>query len=229
MKDIEPFYRFTRDIPLSDVGRHLRAIQLQLELGDATAVSGDTWSIVEGYNRDDCFSAAALREWLEGLRADWEAKGSPIARPSIELAEAPEQLEERQVAVRALMARLLEGVPADSAQRSAEQHARWLLAQLLEFHRREDKAVWWEFYRLAELPAEDAFDEPSALGGLECVARVGGTKRCPIDRYRFPPQELTRPRGEVRSGEELKVGEIADVDLDARTIDVKKTAAAAEA
>src|SRR5207247_5905777 len=102
-----------------------------------------------------------------------------------------------------------------------------VLAQLFEFPRREDKAGWWEFFRLAELAVDDAFDEPGAIGGLEFVERVGGTTRCPIDRYRFPPQEITRPRGDVRSGKDIKVGSIDDVDLDARTIDIKKTAAAA--
>ncbi|MGC4083731.1 MAG: TM0106 family RecB-like putative nuclease [Vicinamibacterales bacterium] len=208
IKDLEPFYGFTRGVPLADVGLHLRAVQLRLELG-ALADSGqdlsdETVSIVEGYNRDDCLSARDLRAWLESIRRDWELQGHAIARPLAASADAPEALNERELAVRALMDRLLTNVPADIEQRTPDQHARWLLAQTLEFHRREDKAVWWEFYRLAELPSEDVLDEPSALGGLEYVDRIGGTKKCPIDRYRFPPQELTRPRGEVYSGAETK-------------------------
>ena len=96
--------------------------------------------------------------------------------------------------------RVVCGVHFPSDLEAGKWAAGWLLEQMLEFHRREDKAVWWEFYRLAELPSDDVLDEPSALGGLELVARIGGTKRGPVDRYRFPPQELTRPRGEVRSG-----------------------------
>src|SRR5439155_16334482 len=84
------------------------------------------------------------------------------------------------------------------------------------------------FFRLAELSADDAFDEPSAISGLEFVERVGGTKRCPIDRYRFPPQEVKRPEGEVRSGTDLKVGAIAGFNQNARTIDIKKASAAAD-
>lgn len=231
IKDLEPFYGFTRGVPLADVGPHLRAVQLRLELGSPAdlqhGLSGDTLSIVEGYNRDDCLSARDLRDWLESIRSDWERQGFAIARPAAASADAPEALGERELAVRALMERLLADAPADVEQRSPDQHARWLLAQMLEFHRREDKAVWWEFYRLAELPSDDVLDEASAVGGLEHVARIGGTKKCPIDRYRFPPQELTRPRGEVRSGTDVKVGEVAQIDLDARTIDIKKTGAAA--
>lgn len=55
----------------------------------------------------------------------------------------------------------------DVVDRSAEQLARWLLAYLLDWHRREDKAVWWEYFRLKDLPEQDLFDEGQALAGLE--------------------------------------------------------------
>ena len=41
-----------------------------------------------------------------------------------------------------LAARLLEGVPVDPRQRSKDEQARWLLAQLLGWHRREAKPAW---------------------------------------------------------------------------------------
>ena len=52
------------------------------------------------------------------------------------------------------------GVPEAREGPDDEQQARWLLAYLLDCHRREDKADWWEFFRLCELPDEDLFDEP---------------------------------------------------------------------
>jgi len=41
-----------------------------------------------------------------------------------------------------------------------------LLADQLEWHRREDKAGWWEFFRLKVLTDEDLLDERGALSGL---------------------------------------------------------------
>jgi uncharacterized protein len=108
-------------------------------------------------------------------------------------------------------------------ERSPEQHARWLLAQLLEFHRREDKAVWWEFFRLADLPADDLRDEKSGLADLTLVGVVGGTTACPVHRYSFPVQDC-----DVRSGKDVcnigggKLGAVEDVAFDARTIDIRK-------
>ncbi len=59
---------------------------------------------------------------------------------------------------------------------SDEQQARWLLAYLLDWHRREDKAGWWEYYRLRDLPEEDLFDEPQAVAGLRFVERVRSSR-----------------------------------------------------
>jgi hypothetical protein len=53
---------------------------------------------------------------------------------------ASEAEQERRKRALALMARLLAGVPEEKSDRTPEQEARWLLAHLLEWHRREEKA-----------------------------------------------------------------------------------------
>ena len=95
---------------------------------------------------------------------------------------------------------LAQPMPVDAAERNEEQQARWLMAQLLEWHRREEKAAWWEYFRLLDLPLEDYEDERSALAGLEFRETVGGTPRKPVHRYEFPPQEH-----DVRRGDEVCV------------------------
>ena len=84
-------------------------------------------------------------------------------------------------------------------ERNEEQQARWILANILDWHRREEKAVWWEYFRLADLSAEDLLEERAGLSGLTFVGTAGGTAKAPIHRYRFPPQET-----ELRGGEELR-------------------------
>ena len=132
----------------------------------------------------------------------------------------------------ALRERLLADVPTEASERTPEQWSRWRLAYLLDWHRREAKAVWWEYYRLIEMPEEDLFDEPSAVAGLEFVERVetrAATRRrgkptgSVVDRYRYPPQEM-----EIRGGDEVKLtdgakfGEVVQADRNARTLDVRK-------
>ena len=190
IKTLEPFYAYVREMPLAEAGKHLQAMDLALEFNEADAVPAETLDVVRRYNKDDCISAARLQDWLEKLRADAIRSGLDIPRPAVEPEKPNEELEAREAQVRALMEQLTVDVPVDPLERSHEQHARWLLAQLLEFHRREDKSTWWDFYRLCDLPPEDYLDEPCAVEGLTFVERVGGTDRCPIHRYSFPPQEL---------------------------------------
>jgi uncharacterized protein len=97
------------------------------------------------------------------------------------------------------------------------------LANVIDWHRREDKAVWWEYFRLADLSAGNLLDEQRGLSGLSFVCEVGGTARAPIHRYCFPPQET-----ELRGGEDLcnvggaKLGSVDDISVETGTIDIKK-------
>jgi hypothetical protein len=86
----------------------------------------------------------------------------------------------------------------ERAERDDEQQGRWLLAHLLDWHRREAKASWWEFFRLRDLSEDELFGEKAALAGLKFVAHFGGTTKSPIDRYSYPRQET-----EVNGGDEL--------------------------
>ena len=125
---------------------------------------------VEGYNKDDCVSTAYLRDWLETLREQQILAGIVLERPSAP--EVPAATKVTNERVEAVKAALLAGVPADRAERSDDEHGRWLLAHLLEWHRREEKVAWWERFRLSELGEEDLFEEDLALAGLSLVGEV---------------------------------------------------------
>jgi predicted RecB family nuclease len=229
IKDLEPFYGFTRTVALTDARANLRVIERALELGAADAITPAVRAAVEGYNRDDCVSAHRLRGWLEELRASVEASGTPVTRPLPRDDAAPEKLADRSRRVRALVAALTADVPLDRADRNDEQQGRWLLAHLLDWHRREDRAPWGEFFRLRDLAEDELFAERAALGGLRFVDRIGGTKKSPIDRYTYPPQD-----SDVRSGDALHLpdgtdfGSVETIDRVTRTVDVKKRGAQAD-
>jgi uncharacterized protein len=170
-----------------------------LELGLEVSTDDDTARVVAEYNRDDCLSAKALRDWLETLRDRAIAEGNDIERPNEDPGDPREDIGEREALAAALAERLRRAVPEDPAERDEEQRARALLAHLLDWHRREEKAAWWEFYRLRELPDDELLDETAALSGLEHVERVSA-KRTVVDRYRFPAQETA-----IRKGDKLNV------------------------
>ena len=223
IKELERFFGFDRTTPWKDASRALANIQTALELGDPEAVTQELKDTVTGYNRDDCFSAKALRDWLEIIRADLVAKGTVIDRPLVPDLEISEELTAWQKRVEELVTRLTVDIPVDVAERSPEQQARWILAHTLDWHRREEKTVWWEYFRLSGLSSDDLFDERAALSGLTFVGNAGGTAKAPVHRYRFPAQET-----ELRGGEDLrrvggeKFGKIESISLDERVVEIKK-------
>ena len=229
IKDLEPFYGFRRVVKLEDANTNLRVIARALELGALNAITPDVRDAVEGYNLDDCRSALQLRGWLEQLRASVEATGTNVPRPQLTDGTPSEPISERARRVKALVTALTAGLPTELQERSEEQQAQWLLAHLLDWHRREAKAPWWEFFRLRDLMEEELLDEKAAVAGLRFVARIGGTQRCPIDRYVYPPQET-----DIQADDELHLpdgknfGDVEAIDRVARALDVKKRGAQAD-
>lgn len=223
IKELEGLFGFTRGTPLDDANQALATVQTLLEVGDASALNNDLRGTVEGYNRDDCLSARELRNWLETIRSDLVSKGAAIERPLTPESEPSQNLSAWQARVAALIARLTRDVPPEPGDRSLDQQSRWILAYILDWHRREEKTAWWEYFRLAALSDEDLFEERAGLSGLAFVDTVGGTAKAPVHRYHFPPQE-TEFRGEEslhqRGG--AKFGSVERIDLDGRVIDIKK-------
>ena len=227
IKELERFYGFRRDVSLPDANHALYKVNAPLEQGDPSLIRQQDKDAVEGYNRDDCASTFHLREWLESVRAELVAGGAAIARPeSSDGAPSPE-LDDRQRAIMALSESLASGVPANPSERADDQHARWLLANILDWHRREEKAVWWEFFRLRESSLEELLDERAALANLEFVEQVSAPGSKPVHRYRYPIQDTN-----LRGGESLRmpgpegktIGKLESIDTAKLTIDIEKQA-----
>ena len=228
LKELEVFYGFERAVELRTASLHRHGFERALELGRHDEVPQATRDAIETYNRDDCVSTLQLRAWLERLRAGEIAAGRPIERPEPDDGAPPEALDERQQRVQELYDRLTGDVSPDPSACSGEQQARWLLANMLDWHRREKKAVWWEYFRLCELPEEDLVEERAALSGLEFALRIATPKKSVVDRYRFPPQECEiRERDEVRH-QGKRFGKVEAIDVAACTIDIRKGPGVAE-
>jgi len=187
----------------------------------------ETLRSIEAYNRDDCVSNWRLRDLVGGAapRAGPARIGEPLPRPGPAEAEAAEELSGRLAHVAEVADRLCAEVPAEEADRTPEQHARWLLAQLLSWHRREEKAFWWRFFHLMnELTDEERIVEREPIGGLTLVECLGQVARSTVYRYRFPEQEHA-----VDVGTEVcdpatgrSPGSVVALDAAAGTIDLRR-------
>ncbi len=192
IKRLEPLYDFGREVDLRDAGASIVEFETWLELGQGEERE-ELLNRIEEYNRDDCLSTLRLRDWLEGQRAELENElGGDLPRPVV---RAPEETEdsEAQRAVNRLVDALTSGLPESMEQMEDSQRGQWLLAQLLNWHRREAKSFWWRYFHLVnELTDEERFEEPDSLAMLTFDSSwpdPAPRARSNIHRFRFPPQE----------------------------------------
>ncbi|MGM0560022.1 MAG: TM0106 family RecB-like putative nuclease [Pseudomonadota bacterium] len=222
IKRLEPFYDFERSTGLVDANKALAVLQAGLELDDIPSISEETKEVVSGYNRDDCRSTLELREWLETLRDELVAQGIEVPRPAEGDGAPSENVSAWLERITPIVEALTTDVPVDPEDRNPEQHARWILANLLDWHRREEKAIWWEYFRLSDLSPEDLLEERAGLSGLVFQENAGGTDRAPIHRYSFPPQEVDLRGDELHSYGGEKFGTLVEISPEHRFIDIKK-------
>jgi uncharacterized protein len=218
-------------VDLRAASRHLRAAEYAIAKKDAALLTAEVLEAVRSYNRDDCISALELHAWLERVRAAEESRGGQLLpRPTPPEQKVSEKLSERMAHIRAVASALTVDLPVE---RTPAQGAQWVLAQLLEWHRREDKVDWWEYFRLNDMPADELLDERAAVADLQFDRRLETTSRgVVVDRYNFPPQDTEFRDGdkafEPGSEKRSPMAEVQSVDLAHRTIELRKGAKRAE-
>jgi predicted RecB family nuclease len=185
LKQVEKLYLQRPPSVVMDAGSSIVAYEQWLLDGEQQQLDE-----IEAYNKDDCDSTYLLREWLEARRAEIEASEGPIPRPVPRQRDRTD-LKERLDAVDELTAELVADVPDDLDARTEEQQARWLLGQLLHWHRREENPAWWRFFDRCrpDRTEDDVVDDAECIGGLVYEGVVEQVKLSLVHRYRFVPQE----------------------------------------
>jgi uncharacterized protein len=221
LKSLEGFYMPRRTEEIADAASSIVAYEHWLETGDAHLLDG-----IAAYNQRDCASTLGLRKWLEDRRDELESRnGHAVPRPEPRDDKPSEQLATMSAEIRGLVEELTHDVPDDPSLRSDEQQGRWLLAQLLDWHRREDKSSWWAYYARCQMTDEELVEDSEAIGSLTHLSAVRTEKRSTVHRYAFDPgQEHKLDEGDTPHDPRTQraCGEIVGVDPDAGTIDVKR-------
>ena len=193
IKRLEGLYGLVREEDLKSAGSSIVAFEAWLDGGETEngEVGDEILRSIAEYNRDDVLSNWKLRDWLEDRRVDLAKQlNRVIPRPPIEPnAEAAQELTQAQAEVAALVARLTADLATDETVWTDSERARWLLAQLLDWHRREEKAFWWRFFDLAQKTDEELVDEREPLGKLTFDTDLGPVKKSILERYSFPIQD----------------------------------------
>lgn len=189
LKQMEHFYPLERDAEVTEAGGSILAYQEWLESGD----EGQLRAIAE-YNADDCRSTLGLYEWLRQQRVEAEAEFDTVLpnRDAVEPREPSEEGLRLRAELDELEAALVAGLPEEPELLDADGAARRLLADLLEYHRREEKPQWWAYFdRLTKTPAELAEHDSEAIGQLEAASDMTSTveKQSRVIPLRYPPQQ----------------------------------------
>ncbi len=221
LKQIEKFYMPVREGPVTDAGFSVVAFETWLKEGDPAILQG-----IADYNRDDCVSTWRLRAWLEERRAeavirwpdlDWTR---PVAAPQETSAALTDWLREVEARVLALT----DGLAPDDGSPVAE--GRRLLADLLDWHRREAKAQWWRYFELKDKrTVEELVGERDALAGLAFDEAWDGVGVMVHRRYRFEPQDHGFHPGDqpIDRGTGKSAGTIVAIDDVRGRIELKRS------
>ena len=226
LKEMEKFFGFRRTVTLQAANSALHKLGACLELGSPDDIADEDKQVVEAYNRDDCASTLCLRDWLETVRWEMVQRGTEIERPAVKDGDAPESVSDWQKMIEELSERIIGfDMPGLAGDRDKEQQARWLLAQILDWHRREENPVWWEYFRLNDYTVEELIDERAALAELTYVGEGKDSKGKPVQRYSFPAQETDLREGKelyIPGGDFDKFGKVVSLDAGDRIVEIRK-------
>lgn len=224
IKALEPLYAFSREVHLRDAGAARAGLEAWLELGAKGPLADDAREKVRVYNLDDCLSTWRLRDWLEARRDDLAKKaGREVPRPMPRVAPDLDAMLEKDAEVAALANRLRDTGDATTG----------LLGNLLDYHRREERAEWRDFFALCEKDDPAILEDKTCIGGLKLVGVRPPLPKAKSTFYEFsfPPQEHSLKPGDAvfgprsidpETGTKIRVGEIEEVDDIAGRLVVKR-------
>ncbi len=218
IKDLEPFYMGPRAADVKDAASSIVVYEQWLQTGDDTLLEA-----IRAYNEEDCVSTRKLRDWLvpRALEArkkfgDFDLSRLPLFEPA---PKDPARAEEKRLEAERLAAEtaaLAQGL-VDGAD-LLDAHWRWLLAQLLDYHQREARPVWWAYFDRVRMLPEQLIEDSEAIGGLTLDETVEPRpeKRSLVYTLRFPAQDFKKNAlGDARDQEGNGAGDVVDAWLDA--------------
>ncbi|MGE0682937.1 MAG: TM0106 family RecB-like putative nuclease, partial [Candidatus Binatia bacterium] len=125
---------------------------------------------IRDYNRDDCESTWQFTEWLRARQQEAGIGWTPRPQANGEQSLPNDEPALPQLPQQQLAATLLGQIPLTDSH-TGEDAESWrlqtLLAHVVEFHRREDKPMWWEMFDRHAMTEEELVEDLNCLGGLQ--------------------------------------------------------------
>lgn len=139
---------------------------------------------IRDYNEVDCQSTAQLARWLRTVAKEHQIDAA------LQHSVAP-QTEERELPPE-VIARL-----ATSKQlRNSGDSASVVLGDVIDFHRREQKPMWWRMFDRAAAMPEERRDDPGCIEGITAQGSCENEKQSLIQTYSFDPSQECKLAGD---------------------------------
>lgn len=132
---------------------------------------------IRDYNEDDCKSTAELLQWLRKVAGEHEI--AAVHSVSVSAPSTSRQLPPEIVARLDTAAKLRKGEDAVSV----------ALANLIDFHRREEKPMWWRMFDRASATSDVLRDDPACIDGVQAAGSPTPDKQSLVQAYRFDPSQ----------------------------------------
>jgi uncharacterized protein len=195
IKYIEHLYRARRDAGVTNAGDSI--VEYAKYLNSPDGVTWETSAILRGirdYNIDDCDSTVKLTFWLRSLQ-DQTGITYQENLPGLENSESIQDPDEDDGASLnpkeisdALLAPLMLAEEQGRSLTTVER-ARKLMAELIEFHRRERKQYWWKHYDRIKLTHAELIEDSDCIGAVFKRGTPFKVARSLACLYGFDPEQ----------------------------------------
>lgn len=203
LKEMETFLNFDRHAEVRDGGTSIVMFEEWMQTREQALLDQ-----IAAYNEEDCVSTLLLRDWLLERRAEALERFGPFPTPEpVEPKPAPPEKVERAALRQALL--------------DADEE---LAAQLLDYHDRERKPVWWAFYERLEMTPEQLVEDADSVGGLVVTGGPEPVKRSQAWTFTYHAQEHKLGQGQDTFDPKTRrsPGEILELDRDERRLVLKR-------
>jgi uncharacterized protein len=146
LKEMEAFLGFERNAAIKDGATSIVAFEEWMTTREQRILD----EIAE-YNREDCIATRLLRDWLLGRRTEALATFGPFPSP----ADVEPKAMAEETATRAKLRLDLIATCESGCE---------LAAQLLDYHDRERKPVWWALFDRVEMSSSSSSTTPTRSG-----------------------------------------------------------------
>jgi predicted RecB family nuclease len=206
IKNLEVFLPIEREAEIKEGGTSILRFEEWMRTGDDAILAE-----IAVYNEEDCRATHLLRDWLLERKAEAIAEFGPIPTPP---PVDPKELKPEKVERAGLRLALLEtGDPAAA-----------LAGELLDYHDRERKPVWWAMFDRMEASPAELVEDAEAIGALELVSGPEPVQRSQCWTFTFPAQEHKIRQGDdvIDPATGFDTGKVTELDREERRLVLKR-------